>query len=116
MTMIKRSDIVINQGATFKQRYLYKDSAGDPIDLTGYTAVAQLRQTHDAEEALIDFDVDLSDAADGIIQISLHYDDTAELVAPNTAYYDILITSPDDERDRFIEGKAVVTPRASAVS
>ena len=36
-------NILAEQGATFTRTILYTDSAGDPIDLTGYTAAMQVR-------------------------------------------------------------------------
>lgn len=36
--MIKRQDLTIREGETFSWVYTYLDSAGDPVDLTGYTA------------------------------------------------------------------------------
>jgi len=37
-------DILIEQGATYSQEFVWKDSEGDPVDLTGYTARMKIRQ------------------------------------------------------------------------
>jgi hypothetical protein len=37
-------DILIEQGATYSQEFIWKDSEGNPIDLTGYTARMKIRQ------------------------------------------------------------------------
>ena len=36
-------NILAEQGATFTRTILYTDSAGDPIDLTGFTAAMHIR-------------------------------------------------------------------------
>lgn len=40
-------NLSIEQGATFEQEIRYKDSTGNPIDLTGYTAKMQIRNAKD---------------------------------------------------------------------
>jgi hypothetical protein len=37
-------DILIEQGATYTQEFIWKDSDGDPVDLAGYTARMKIRQ------------------------------------------------------------------------
>lgn len=37
-------DILIEQGATFRKTFVWKDSNETPIDITGYTARMQLRR------------------------------------------------------------------------
>jgi len=40
---VGQADIQINQGSTFDVTLTYKDSAKNPIDLTGYSALMHLR-------------------------------------------------------------------------
>ena len=44
---------VIEQGSTFDIEIQYKDSNGDPIDLTGYQARMHIRQTTDSNTILL---------------------------------------------------------------
>jgi hypothetical protein len=37
-------DLLIEQGATFEQEFIWKDSTGTPIDLSTYTARMKIRQ------------------------------------------------------------------------
>lgn len=37
-------DILIEQGATYTQEFVWKDSDGDPINLSGYSARMKIRQ------------------------------------------------------------------------
>ena len=41
------------QGATWDLSLTYLDSNGDPIDLTGYAARMQMRQSYEAEPAVL---------------------------------------------------------------
>ena len=43
--MASISNIFIDQGATFTTTLTINDSNGDALDLTGYTAIAQLRKS-----------------------------------------------------------------------
>ena len=44
----KTYNISAEQGATFERSILYTDAAGDPIDLTGFTAAMQVRDKAEA--------------------------------------------------------------------
>jgi hypothetical protein len=45
-------DITIEQGATFQLSATWKDSAGVPVNLTGYSARMQVRPSYESEETL----------------------------------------------------------------
>ena len=47
-------NMTIDQGATLALRMTYKDSAGDLISLTGYTARMQVRQTVPSTSTILD--------------------------------------------------------------
>ena len=49
--MATQYNLSIDAGATLTQEFEYLDGAGDPIDLTGYTAKFQIRNT--PEDALV---------------------------------------------------------------
>lgn len=45
--MTIRQDITIYQGSTWSYVYTHKDSAGDPVDLSGYSARMAIKQCFD---------------------------------------------------------------------
>ena len=47
-------DLTMQQGSVFKRNIYYKDSNGDPINLTGYTAAFQVRKAKDSASAEVD--------------------------------------------------------------
>lgn len=46
--MTYRDDFTIYAGGDFVRKYQYLDEAGNPVDLTGYTALAQARRSPSA--------------------------------------------------------------------
>jgi hypothetical protein len=62
-----RYDIILEQGATFDLPLTYRDPAGTPVDLTGYTARMQVREAP-ASSVLVEFNSDLT--ANGFIFIT----------------------------------------------
>jgi hypothetical protein len=105
-----RHDIVVQQNATYSQRYEYYDPTNTtPINLTGYTATAQLRATHDAATVLLTFTCTITPLT-GLVVVSATAIQTAALVAPSEAVWDILLTAPGGAVERFIEGRAEITP------
>lgn len=54
--------LTIEQGATYRKKLTWKDSAGDPIDISGYTARMHIREEKDSSNTLIE----LTDANGGI--------------------------------------------------
>jgi len=74
--------VQIYAGDTYTQTYLFKDSAGDPIDLVdeGWEDwKAQYRTSRPAITAY-DFTVNDTDADQGILVVSMSKEDTAKLV------------------------------------
>jgi len=113
-------NIVVEQGATFKLTITYKDSEGDPIDLTNIDARMEIRQEYASASALVTIDsseggtanlsgIALGGAA-GTIVIIISEDETKELTAPSTNVYDLELISQDGAITRLIEGKATVSP------
>lgn len=47
-------NIQADQGATYSQTFTLRDSAGDLVDLTGFTARMQVRATYESASALLD--------------------------------------------------------------
>ena len=48
-------DFVIEQGTTFVKSFCWKDSNGDPINLTGYSALMHVRTSVTSDTVLMEF-------------------------------------------------------------
>ena len=105
-------NILIDQGSTYTLALTYKDSAGVPINLTGYTAAMQLRKTVNSATATLSlsspsFGIVITGAT-GLIDITITATQSRDLVA-DIYVYDLEITSGSGVVTRLIEGSAVVS-------
>ena len=108
----------IDQGATWSVTVLYKDSAGAPINLTGYTAAMQVRQNYSSAEA----DLTLTSPANGIVITALTGTVVITMSALQTGaldegyyVYDVELTSSGGLVDRLIQGQLTVAPEVTRV-
>lgn len=104
-------NILIEQGATFSATLEYRDSEYALIDLSGYTARMQIRETINATEFLIEATTGNSmitlGGALGTILIEIPAEDTAALTVTR-AVYDLEIIDGDDKVTRIIKGTVQV--------
>lgn len=109
-------DILIEQGATFQLDLVYKDSAGAPIDVSGYTARMQVRRTYDAPTALLSLTTEnncitLGGAA-GTVVVKAPATATDNLPA-KTGVYDLELISPSGDVTRLIRGAVSISPEVT---
>jgi|TARA_B110000305_G_scaffold176213_1_gene195022 hypothetical protein len=102
------ANLYIDQGTDYTITVDVTDSAGDILDLTGYTATAQIRKTYTSSSLSATFTTSISAAA-GQVTISLTDTQTSALEAGRYVY-DLNIESSGGVKTRVIEGQAVVTP------
>ena len=99
-------NISLQRRADFDLQLQFKDAAGVGIDLTGWTAYAQVwdrgRTTKYA-----DFAVDYIDRITGQIKIALT--DTQTATFPDEAFYDVLLEDTTGLRNYYLEGIVYVS-------
>lgn len=84
----------------------FKDSSDAAINLTGWTVAAQAwNKTRNTKHA--DFSVTYTNRTTGTIQIGLTSTQTASF--PDEAYYDVLLTSPSNVKEYYLEGVIFVS-------
>lgn len=110
-----RANFIIEQGATFNRvvRLKIKDT-DDPVILTGYTALMQIRKTRMDDIVLVQLSTDSLPEDDGTIVIEGPFGPgTIELTIEHTetagfdfeyGVHDLLLISPAGVRSRPIEG------------
>lgn len=105
-------DFYIEQGATFYQQIVWKDSAGDPIDLTGYTARMQLRKTVKATDVILSLTTENGritlGGAEGTITLEVDAEDTADLTE-FCGVYDLEVEASDGTVTRLLQGQIEVS-------
>lgn len=107
-----RHNFTIEQGATLMKPFIWKDSDGVPVDLTGYTAKMQVRQSPQSGTVLLELStsngrITLGGAA-GTITLALTAAITAA-IAWRRGVYDIELTSGDGTVTRLLEGEIQVS-------
>lgn len=106
--MSTKINIVIDQAASFYMESDLTDRASNgPLDITGYSAQAQLRKSYQSNTA-VDFTTTLTT---GVVSIALAANTTA-LIEAGRYVYDIRLISSNNVV-RVIEGLATVTPATS---
>jgi len=102
------ANLYIDQGTDFSITVDVTDSAGDILELSDYTAAAQIRKTYSSSTVSATFATSIAELA-GQVTISLTDTQTAALEAGRYVY-DLNITSAAGVVTRVIEGQAIVTP------
>ncbi len=103
------SNLYINQGADFSTTVELSDDTGVPLDLTGYTAAAQIRKTYTStsyKPFSILFD---SNRNEGKVTLSMSAEVTSSINA-GLYVYDLLLTASDHRNFRALEGSATIIP------
>jgi hypothetical protein len=99
-------NLSVQRRADFSLALQFKDSTEAAINLTGWTAYAQVwDQGRTVKYA--DFAVTYTNRVNGQISIALTDTQTAGL--PNEAYYDVLLENPSGLREYYLEGIVFVS-------
>lgn len=111
-------NIAIDQGATFQKLFRWRDGDGALVDLTGYLARMQVRNSFDSTTPLVDVDsaakggVQLQVGGLGEIAVTLTAAQTALL--PRVAgVYDLELVSPTGTVTRLVQGRARIKPEVT---
>lgn len=99
-------DITIEQGSDFSLQLTVQE-ANVAKNLTGYSVRGQIRSTIDASSIAATFTGTITNAAGGILTISLPYTTTDD-IAPGLYYYDVEIFTGGSVQ-KLIKGTATVT-------
>jgi hypothetical protein len=109
----KRFDIEIYQGDDFEFNVVLKDNTGTPLNLTGWTGIAQIKKSSDNGTAEApQFDIEVG-TTDGRVTASIAGEDTA-LLQPQVPYkYDLQLSDTEGKRRTFLAGTILVTEEVS---
>ena len=110
--MAARANLRIDRGATFSSDVTVTNSAGDVVDLTGYTTTAKMAKSYGASSSVTITAAVASDATTGVIELTLTDTQTEALDAPARYVYDVYITQTSTSTvTRVIEGVITVNPK-----
>lgn len=111
--MATKANITIDQGTSFSTQIDLTDENDDPIDLSAYTANAQIRRWYSSSNAAAVFVTNTGvNAAAGVLTLSLTADQTANLEFGRYVY-DVKVADASNTITRIVEGIVTVTPRVT---
>ena len=116
-------NMTIYVGRDFDQEFTFQDSNGATINLTGYSAAAQLRPTYNSDTLLATFTTTVSGSA-GTVGIYLTDTQTSGLQTENyinsksattstNAVWDLVLTDTLGKKYSYIKGKVTVEGTAT---
>ena len=101
-----KTNLIIDQGANFVYKINLIDQVGNPFDISGYSANAQIRKTY-TSTTYNTIDVDVA-GSNGILTLSMTAEATANLTS-NRYVYDLEISN-NNIVSRIAEGFVTVNP------
>lgn len=105
-------DFTIEQGATLPLGFSWKSDDGTAVDLTGYTARMQVRQSVGSPDVLLE-----ATTENGLLSISAAQGKVNLLLPPSVTAaitwrrgrYDLELEAPDGTVTRLVEGSVTVS-------
>ena len=108
--------LVIDQGATLRESFTYRDSNNAIVDLTGYSARSQIRTSYSASGTVLSATSQAGTvsitAATGLIAFNVPAATTATLT-PGNYVWDLEIIDPSGIVTRLVGGTCTVTPEVT---
>lgn len=109
-------DITIEAGATFRLAITWKDDAGVAINLTGYSARMQVRETYEATDTATDPILSLTSGAGdivlggsaGTVVVTVPAATTQKLFH-SYAVYDLELEASNGVVTRLLQGNAIIS-------
>lgn len=105
----KRYDIVLYQGDTFKFDLILKDNTNAAINITGWTALAQIKKVSDNSAAETPSLTCTVGGVDGKVSIGIADTGTSALLEDTEYKYDVQLTDNAGNKRTFIGGIITVT-------
>jgi len=115
----RSEDLTVVQGTDALFKIVIKDSAGAAFDVSSKSFSASLKKSYSSDDSTaVDFSVAISDAAAGIISISLTDTQTAALDGDSRYVYDVFMynTSGSTDITSILKGKVFVESSVTRVS
>jgi len=102
------ANIFIDQGTDFSITVDVTDTSGGALNMSGYSAAAQIRKTYGSSTVSSSFTTSIAEISG---QVTLSLTDTQTTALESGRYvYDLNVTSSGGQTTRVVEGQAIVTP------
>ena len=105
------ANLFIDQGTDYAITVDCTDSAGEILDLTGYTAASQIRKHYTSSNAT-NMSVTLNGNS-GIVTLTMNNSVTAAMTSGRYVY-DLELTDSSNVVSRIVEGTVTITPQVTS--
>lgn len=106
--------LTLTQGQAWTETLTIKNSLGAAVDLTGYTAKAQIRPSPQSATVLAEITCTFAvDRTTGVIVISLTGTQTAAMPANSASVWDMFITDTSGNSLRILQGQVTTIARVT---
>lgn len=109
-------NLVIDKGATFQQRFTWKDSDGAVINLTGYTARMHIRETIAAATTIVELTTENGRITLGGVAGTIDLEVAAAVTAAITqssGFFDLEMVAPSGKVTRLVQGRVQFSPETT---
>lgn len=107
--MATKANMVIDQGTTFNTEIVLTDESGNLLDLSVYTANAQIRKWYTSSN-VVTFNVNVGT---GVVYLNLDAN-TSAAMDPGRYVYDVVVNDGvSNTITRVVEGIVTITPRVT---
>lgn len=107
------SNLYVDQGSFFRTYVTVSGSDGAVVDLTGYTAAAQMRKSYSSSVAY-NFQISISNPTQGRVRIELG-SEYSRTIPAGRYLYDLEVTDSNGEKLRVVEGIVTINPEITKV-
>lgn len=118
MSDTPKVNLSINQGATFRHKFTWQDGKKRPVDLTGYTARLQARETIESPTVIVNLTSEnggiVLGGTAGTVSLYLSAAATAAITAKKLVY-DLELVAPNGDVTRLVGGAIAVSPEVTRV-
>lgn len=107
-------NLQVEQNATYKKRFIWRDKNRRAINLQSYTALMQIRSDYNSTAIAYELSTEngrIELTSGGVVDLTIPASATKTMQA---GVYDVLLIAPDGTSTRLVEGKIVVS-RGSSV-
>jgi hypothetical protein len=104
------TDLYLEQGTTFVTSVTLDGNNGEPYDLTYFTVRGEAKRSYYSSNTSLTFTSTITDASNGVIQLSANSATTANVPAGKLVYDVIITDTGSGTVTRVLEGQIFVSP------
>ena len=105
-------ELFLEQGAEFNTSVMLDNADGSPYNLENCQVKSSMKKSYYSTNSTTEITVDLNDPTEGVIILSLTYQQTANIAAGRYVY-DVAVKDSSNTVSRVLEGIVNVSPRVT---